>query len=94
MAVIAPLIFYMLAAGNANQSSRWIAAAARAGIAPSCALLGLAGSSPLVCLHELTAGSVGKGSELRIVGLILALRIFYWFGSAASVAYSVRPERP
>jgi hypothetical protein len=74
---IAPLIFYVLAL-----VSHWIArllggrgSAFGARVALFWALLA---SSPLILLHGLTAGFVGPGLELQIVGL-LWLCIFLWF---------------
>ena len=50
----------------------------------------LLASSPLVLLHGLTAGFVGEGIELRIVGLVW-LCVFLWFWiSGLLVAYRTR----
>ena len=86
---IAPLIFYMLAAGT--QIILRVMRGRPSGYSTRLALFwALLASSPLVLLHGLTAGFVGEGIELRIVGLIW-LCVFLWFWiSGLLVAYRTR----
>ena len=87
---IAPLIFYMLAAGT--QIILKVLHGKPSGFSTRLALFwALLASSPLVLLHGLTAGFVGTGIELQIVGLIW-LSVFLWFWvSGLAVAYRSRP---
>ena len=87
---IAPLIFYMLAAGT--QIVLKVLHGKPSGFSTRLALFwALLASSPLVLLHGLTAGFVGTGIELQIVGLIWLL-VFLWFWiSGLAVAYRSRP---
>ena len=84
--VIAPLIFYILAAGT--QIILRVLRRNVTGFNTRLALFwALLASSPLVLLHGLTAGFVGPGIELQIVGLIW-LCVFLWFWvSGLLVAY-------
>jgi len=86
---IAPLIFYMLAAGT--QIILRVMRGRPSGYGTRLALFwALLASSPLVLLHGLTAGFVGEGIELRIVGLVW-LCVFLWFWiSGLLVAYRTR----
>jgi len=86
---IAPLIFYMLAAGT--QIILKVMRGRPSGYSTRLALFwALLASSPLVLLHGLTAGFVGEGIELRIVGLVW-LCVFLWFWiSGLLVAYRTR----
>ena len=86
---IAPLIFYMLAAGT--QIILRVMRGRPSGYSTRLALFwALLASSPLVLLHGLTAGFVGEGIELRIVGLVW-LCVFLWFWiSGLLVAYRTR----
>ena len=86
---IAPLIFYMLAAGT--QIILKVMRDRPSGYSTRLALFwALLASSPLVLLHGLTAGFVGEGIELRIVGLVW-LCVFLWFWiSGLLVAYRTR----
>ena len=45
----------------------------------------LLASSPLILLHGLTAGFIGPGLELQIVGLLWCV-IFFWFWIGGSLA--------
>ena len=83
---IAPLIFYILAAGT--QIILRVLRGNVTGFNTRLALFwALLASSPLVLLHGLTAGFVGPGIELQIVGLIW-LCVFLWFWvSGLLVAY-------
>ncbi|WP_037227338.1 hypothetical protein [Roseobacter sp. GAI101] len=83
---IAPLIFYVLAAGT--QIILRVLRGNVTGFNTRLALFwALLASSPLVLLHGLTAGFVGPGIELQIVGLIW-LCVFLWFWiSGLLVAY-------
>tara|TARA_R110000787_G_scaffold97991_7_gene201902 strand:- start:1867 stop:2352 length:486 start_codon:yes stop_codon:yes gene_type:complete len=87
---IAPLIFYMLAAGT--QIILKVLHGKPSGFSTRLALFwALLASSPVVLLHGLTAGFVGTGIELQIVGLIW-LSVFLWFWvSGLAVAYRSRP---
>ena len=87
---IAPLIFYMLAAGT--EIVLKVLHGKPSGFSTRLALFwALLASSPLVLLHGLTAGFVGTGIELQIVGLIWLL-VFLWFWvSGLAVAYRSRP---
>jgi hypothetical protein len=83
------LIFYMLAAGT--QIILRVMRGRPSGYSTRLALFwALLASSPLVLLHGLTAGFVGEGIELRIVGLVW-LCVFLWFWiSGLLVAYRTR----
>ena len=83
---IAPLIFYVMAAGT--QIILRVLRGNVTGFNTRLALFwALLASSPLVLLHGLTAGFVGPGIELQIVGLIW-LCVFLWFWiSGLLVAY-------
>lgn len=74
---IAPLIFYVLA--GATQLVLKLLGGRPSGAGTRLALFwSLLASSPLVLLHGLTAGFVGPGIELQIVGLVW-LCVFLWF---------------
>lgn len=83
---IAPLMFYALA--GLSQLVLKLLRGNPTGHGTRLALFwALLASSPLVLLHGLTAGFVGPGLELQIVGLVW-LCIFLWFWiSGLRVAY-------
>lgn len=83
---IAPLLFYALA--GLSQLVLKLLRGHPTGHGTRFALFwALLASSPLVLLHGLTAGFVGPGLELQIVGLIW-LCVFLWFWiSGLRVAY-------
>ncbi len=87
---IAPLMLYALAA--LTQLILRLMRGRATGNATRLALFwALLASSPLVLLHGLTAGFVGPGLELQIIGLIW-LCVFLWFWiSGLVVAYRHAP---
>ncbi|WP_299627530.1 YIP1 family protein [uncultured Tateyamaria sp.] len=82
--IIAPLLMYIIAfvARGIGMILRGKGSAYGARLALFWALLA---SSPLILLHGLTAGFIGPGLELQIVGLLWCV-IFFWFWIGGSLA--------
>ncbi|MBT6190879.1 MAG: YIP1 family protein [Tateyamaria sp.] len=81
---IAPLMLYLIAflARGVGRIFRGSGTAYGARLALFWALFA---SSPLLLLHGLTAGLIGPGLELQIVGLVW-ITLFCWFWIAGSIA--------
>ena len=82
---IAPLLFYAIAFAARMVASllRGNGSAYGARLALFWALLA---SSPLVLLHGLTAGFVGPGIEMQIVGLVwVCVFLWFWIGGMLAV---------
>ncbi len=86
---IAPLLFYALA--FLSQGILKLLRGTPTGYSTRLALFwALLASSPVVLLHGLTAGFVGPGIELQIVGFIwLCLFLWFWISGLAT-AYKAR----
>mmetsp|Transcript_18144 Transcript_18144/g.28195 ORF Transcript_18144/g.28195 Transcript_18144/m.28195 type:complete len:161 (+) Transcript_18144:1851-2333(+) len=82
--IIAPLLMYGIAfvARLIGRVLRGRGSAFGARLALFWALLA---STPLILLHGLTAGFVGPGLELQVVGLIWCV-VFFWFWIGGSIA--------
>jgi hypothetical protein len=82
--LIAPLLLYVIAllARGVGRLLRGKGSAYGARLALFWALLA---SSPLILLHGLTAGFIGPGIELQVVGLIWCV-VFFWFWIGGSIA--------
>ncbi len=88
--VIAPLILYLLAA--IIHLIAWLLGGKGSGFGARLALFwALLASSPLILLHGLTAGFIGPGIELSIVG-IAWLCVFFWFW-ISGLLVAERPEK-
>ena len=81
--IIAPLIFYAIAA-IARLIGRLIGGRGSMFGARIALFWALLAASPLILLHGLTAGFVGEGLELNLVGAIWLL-CFLWFWLAGSL---------
>ena len=84
LVVIAPLLLYVIAtlARGVGFVFGGQGTAYGARLALFWALLA---STPLILLHGLTAGFVGPGPELKVVGVIW-LGVFFWFWISGSIA--------
>ena len=81
---IAPLLFYVLAAVARGLGKLF--GGQGTGFGARIALFwALLASSPLILLHGLTAGFVGPGLELQIVGVVW-VAVFLWFWIGGSLA--------
>ena len=81
---IAPLLLYLIAfiARGVGRIFRGKGTSYGARLALFWALFA---SSPLFLLHGLTAGLIGPGLELQIVGLVW-ITVFFWFWIGGSIA--------
>jgi hypothetical protein len=74
---IAPLLLYLIA-GITHLLARIVGGRGRGYDARIALFWALLASSPIVLLHGLTAGFIGTGIELTLVGLVW-LCVFLWF---------------
>lgn len=81
---IAPLVFYVLAA-VARLIGRVLGGKGTGFGARLALFWAFLAASPLVLLHGLTAGLVGAGPALQLVGLVWCA-VFFWFWTAGSIA--------
>lgn len=84
LVVIAPLLLYVIA--TLARGVGFIFGGQGTAYGARLALFwALLASTPLILLHGLTAGFVGPGAELKVVGVIW-LGVFFWFCISGSIA--------
>jgi hypothetical protein len=83
---VAPLLLYVIA-GLTHLIARAVGGKGTAYGARIALFWALLATSPLILLHGLTAGFIGPGLELNIVGVLWVLAFFWFWISGLRVAY-------